>query len=69
MQCSDTVYHVLRFQQYIIPTTLQETNSSLAIDMIIRFYCVFEKLAEKYALVLMNYLGICLEVLNANLVL
>ena len=65
MQYSDTVYHVLRFQQYIIPTTSQETNTSLAIDMIIRFFGVFEKLAEKYALVLMNYLGICLEYLRS----
>lgn len=65
MQYSDTVYHVLRFQQYIIPTTSQETNTSLAIDMIIRFFCVFEKLGEKYALVLMNYLGVCLEYLRS----
>ena len=61
------MYHVLRFQQYIIPTTSQETNTgtSLAIDMIIRLFCLFEKLAEKYALVLMNYLGICLEYLRS----
>ena len=65
MQYSDTVYHVLRFQQYIIPTTSQETNTSLAIDMIIRFFCVFEKLGDKYALILMNYLGVCLEYLRS----
>ena len=65
MQYSDTVYHVLRFQQYKIPTTSHETNTLLAIDMMIRFFCGFEKLAEKYALVLTNYLGICLEYLRS----
>ena len=31
----------------------------------IDFFCVFEKLAKKYALVVMNYLGICLEYLRS----
>lgn len=36
------------------------TNICMAIDMIMKFFRIFEKIVGKYALVLMNYLGICL---------
>ena len=43
---------------------LSTVQNFLSRTEVIGFFRIFEKLAEKYALVVMNYQGICLETVN-----